>query len=167
MNFKDIPSEWKRATRIAIDIEKDLEHKDWLKLFDPTRGKYRIGNTKYKDKLADVLQLPTTQVQMTVGEMWEDYLVWKEPQLQPTTFKAAFLGRYTNALNGREWDVKTKTFNRVNENLGELPLSATIGDRILRVKLCSEGKTKLGRALNEAFIRAQSQRSSLQSARAS
>ena len=38
--------------------------------------------------------------------------------VQPTTFKAAFLGTYTNALNGREWDVKTKTFNRVNENLG-------------------------------------------------
>ena len=98
--------------------------------------------------------------------MWEDYLVWKERQLQPTTFKAAFLGTYTNALNGREWDVKTKTFNRVNENIGELPWSATIGDKILRVKLCSEGKTKLWRALNEAFIRAQSQRSSLQSARA-
>jgi hypothetical protein len=75
-----------------------------------------------------VLQLPTAQVQMTVGEMWEDYLVWKEPQLQPTTFKSAFLGTYTNALNGMEWDVKTKTFNRVNENIGELPLSATIGD---------------------------------------
>lgn len=114
-----------------------------------------------------MLQLPTAQVQMTVGEMWEDYLVWKEPQLQPTTFKAAFLGTYTNALNGMEWDVKTQTFNRVNENIGELPLSATIGDKILRVKLCSEGKTKLWRALNEAFIRAQSQHSSLQSARAS
>jgi hypothetical protein len=114
-----------------------------------------------------VLQLPTAQVQMTVGEMWEDYLVWKEPQLQPTRFKAAFLGTYTNALNGMEWDVKTQTFNRVNENIGELPLSATIGDKILRVKLCSEGKTKLWRALNEAFIRAQSQHSSLQSARAS
>lgn len=60
--------------------------------------------------------------------MWEDYLVWKEPQLQPTTFKAAFLGTYTNPLNGMEWDVKTKTFNRVNENIGELPLSATMGD---------------------------------------
>jgi hypothetical protein len=60
-----------------------------------------------------MLQLPTAQVQMMVGEMWEDYLVWKEPQLQPTTFKAAFLGTYTNPLNGMEWDVKTKTFNRV------------------------------------------------------
>jgi hypothetical protein len=39
LEFKDIPSDWKRATRIAIDIEKDLEHKDWLKLFDPTLGK--------------------------------------------------------------------------------------------------------------------------------
>lgn len=60
--------------------------------------------------------------------MWEDYLVWKEPHLQPTTFKAAFLETYTNPLNGMEWDIKTKTFNRVNENIGELPLSATIGD---------------------------------------
>ena len=39
LKFKDIPSDWKRATRMAIDIEKDLEHKDWLKLFDPTMGK--------------------------------------------------------------------------------------------------------------------------------
>jgi len=65
-----------------------------------------------------VLQFPTAQVQMTVGEKWEDYLVWKEPQLQPTTFKAAFLGTYTNPLNGREWDVKTKILNRVKENRG-------------------------------------------------
>ena len=27
LKFKDIPSDWKRATRIAIDIEKDLERK--------------------------------------------------------------------------------------------------------------------------------------------
>jgi hypothetical protein len=27
VNFKDIPSDWKRVTRIAIDIEKDLERK--------------------------------------------------------------------------------------------------------------------------------------------
>ena len=65
-----------------------------------------------------MLQFPTAQVQMTVGEKWEDYLVWKEPQLQPTTFKAAFLGTYTNPLNGREWDVKTKILNRVKENRG-------------------------------------------------
>ena len=37
--FKDIPSDWKRTTGIVIDIEKDLEHKDCLKLFDPTLGK--------------------------------------------------------------------------------------------------------------------------------
>jgi hypothetical protein len=48
LEFKDIPSDWKRATRIAIDIENDLEHKDWLKLFDPTLGKYGIANTKIK-----------------------------------------------------------------------------------------------------------------------
>ena len=27
LEFKDIPSDWKRATRIAIDLEKDLERK--------------------------------------------------------------------------------------------------------------------------------------------
>ena len=37
--FKDTPSDGKRITGIAIDIEKDLEHKDWLKLFDATLGK--------------------------------------------------------------------------------------------------------------------------------
>ena len=50
---------WRRATQIAIDIENDLEHKDWLKLFDSTLGKYGIGNNKYKDKLTDVLPLPS------------------------------------------------------------------------------------------------------------
>jgi hypothetical protein len=54
----------------------DLEHKDWLKLFDSTFSKYGIGNTKYKSKSADMLQLPTAQVQMMVGEMWENYLIW-------------------------------------------------------------------------------------------
>jgi hypothetical protein len=60
---------WRRATQIAIDIENDLEHKDWLKLFDSTLGKYGIGNNKYKDKLTDVLQLPSYVPEMTVGEM--------------------------------------------------------------------------------------------------
>jgi hypothetical protein len=39
LEFKDIPSDWKRATRIVIDLENDLEHKDWLKLFNPTLDK--------------------------------------------------------------------------------------------------------------------------------
>jgi hypothetical protein len=51
LEFKDISSDWKRATRIAIDLENDLEHKDWLKLFNPTLDKYGIANTKYKEKL--------------------------------------------------------------------------------------------------------------------
>lgn len=83
------------ASQIAIDIENDFEHKDWLKLFDPTLGKYGVGNTKYKDKLPNVLQLPSYVAEMTVGDMWQDYLIWKEAQVQPTTFNL----RYSRARN--------------------------------------------------------------------
>lgn len=156
LGLKDNPSEWKRATQIAIDIENDLEHKDWLKLFDPTLGKYGVGSTKYKDKLADVLQLPSYVAEMTVGEMWEDYLVSKESQWQPTTFKSPFITTYTYALKGMKWNRETRKFDNSETGIGNLPLSANSGEKALGIELGNEKKIKLLQALSEAFNPVQS-----------
>ena len=54
-------------------------------------GKYGVGTTKYKDNLPNVLQLPSSVAEMTVGDMWEDYLIWKEPQVQQVASRINFL----------------------------------------------------------------------------
>ncbi len=154
--MKDTPDNWKKAQQIALTIEADLEHPDWDKLLDPTFSKYGIGNTKYKDKLVNILQLPSYVTEMTVGEMWEDYLIWKQPQLQPTTFLTTFAGTYTNVLKGLVWNNKAQKFESTGDSLWGLPLSITNGDILVDIKVCPHTKIRLCLALNEAFTRAQS-----------
>jgi len=156
LGLKYSEANWRRATQIAIDIENDLEHKDWLKLFDSTLGKYGIGNNKYKDKLTDVLQLPSYVPEMTVGEMWEDYLVWKEPQLEATTFSAQYERTYTNILKGKVWDNTLKTYQSTGTGVYDLPLSPEVGQNLLLVSCHKAILIATIRALNEAFTRAQS-----------
>jgi hypothetical protein len=156
LGLKYTEANWRRATQIAIDIENDLEHKDWLKLFDSTLGKYGIGNNKYKDKLTDVLQLPSYVPEMTVGEMWEDYLVWKEPQLEATTFSAQYERTYTNILKGKVWDNTLKTYQSTGTGVYDLPLSPEVGQNLLLVSCHKTILIATIRALNEAFTRAQS-----------
>ena len=100
LKMADTPQNWKRAQAIALQIEADLEHSDWSKLFDPTFAKYGIGDAKFAQKMGELVQMPQAKAAMTVGEMWEDYLVWKEGQVQPTTFKAKYQKTSRTQLKG-------------------------------------------------------------------
>ncbi|MGB7712461.1 MAG: site-specific integrase [Microcoleus sp.] len=157
--FGDNPEDKKRALQIAIAMEADLDHPEWDKLFDPTLAKYGIGSAKYA-QLAQVLQMPGTkqpEPEMTVGAMWEDYLVWKETQIEASTFKAKFSGTYSNVLKGLKWCNKTKKFSDTGNGIWDELLSAEIGERISLIELHLKTKSNLIGVLNEAFTRAQSQ----------
>jgi integrase len=152
------PEDKKRASQIAIAMEADLDHPEWLKLFDPTLAKYGIGSAKYA-QLAQVLQLPgirQPEPEMTVGAMWQDYLIWKQTQVEVSTFKAQYLRTFSNALNGLKWD-KTKKFSDTGNGIWDKPLSAEIGEFLILIELRAQAKSTLISALNEAFTRAQSQ----------
>lgn len=149
----------KRALQIAIAMEADLDHPEWLKLFDYSLAKYGIGSAKYA-QLAQVLQLPGTkqpEPEMTVGAMWEDYLVWKETQIEASTFKKRYLITLTNALKGLKWNAKTKKFSDTGNSIWNKPLSAEVSDFALLTELNTGLKSTLFFAINEAFTRAQSQ----------
>ncbi|MGE5657327.1 MAG: tyrosine-type recombinase/integrase [Actinomycetota bacterium] len=147
----DDPKNWKEAERIALEIEADLSHKDWVKLFDPTFAKYGLGEAKYVQKLAEVLQLPTATPQWTVGKLWEDYLTYKEGQLEPSTFQIHFQGTYTNALKGLKWSKKTRDYIDTGKGIWELPLTADIGEKALKIELNENSKIRFLLALNEAY----------------
>ncbi|MEG3844790.1 site-specific integrase [Microcoleus sp. herbarium14] len=159
----DNPDDCKRAAQIAIAMEADLDHPEWDKLFDRTLEKYGLAGLlggKYA-KLADVLQMPgTVQAlpEITVGEMWEDYLIWKEREVQPTTFKLHFVRLYTNALRGKVWDKKTQSYADTKNNIWETSLgdSVIVADKMLAISIARDSRRKLLLALNEAFLRAQS-----------
>lgn len=117
--YKDNPEDWKRASALAAQMESDLDHPEWEKLFDPTLAKYGIGGGKYA-KLADVLQMPGTvqaRPEITVGEMWEAYLEWKQTVVEETTFKAFHKTTFTSALKGLVWDAHTRKYTRENADL--------------------------------------------------
>ncbi|MEG4581803.1 site-specific integrase [Microcoleus sp. MON1_C5] len=152
----DNPEDWKRAAQIAIAIEADLDHPEWEKLFDRTLAKYGLGDGKYA-KLADVLQLPGAkqpEPEITVGEMWEDYLEWKQSQLEPSTFQTKFERVYTNALKGLVWNKKNRKYIDTENDIWTAAISNNIAEKILLIPLCDTNKHSLLLALNEAFIRA-------------
>ncbi|HBK21658.1 MAG TPA: hypothetical protein DDZ60_03865 [Planktothrix sp. UBA10369] len=157
--FSNNPEDRKRALQIAIAMEADLDHPEWLKLFDPTLAKYGIGSAKYA-KLGDVLQLPGTkqvEPEMTVGAMWEDYLVWKETQVEASTFKLRYLVTYPNALKGLKWDQKTHIFSDTGNSVWDQALSVDNSELVDKIILTPGLKSTLIFSLNEAFLRAQSQ----------
>ncbi len=147
--YKDNPDDWKRASALAMQMEADLDHPEWEKLLDLTLAKYGLGGGKYA-KLADVLQMPGTvqpEPEMTVGAMWEDYLIWKQGQVKQTTFKTAFRD-YINALKGLVWSKATQSFSDTGNGAGNSPLTAAVADVVLAVPLADAGKKKFLLALN-------------------
>lgn len=156
--YKDNPEDWKRASQIAIALEADLDHPEWEKLFDPTFAKYGLGGGKYA-KLAEVFQLPGTvqpEPEITVGEMWEAYLEWKEPQLQPTTFNLLYRISYTNPIKGKVYDKKSGVYLTLDNPLWNERLSERLGDSLSRFTCCAATKRSIISALSEAFSRLQS-----------
>jgi len=148
----DEPDDWKRASAIASQIEADLDHPEWDKLFDRTLAKYGLGGGKYA-KLADIIQLPGTiqsLPEITVGAMWEDYLIWKKTVVEETTFKSAY-GKYSNAVCGRVWNKKTNTHTQLLSPLANVILDNKNGIDNALSAISISNKANLLVQLSKAF----------------
>lgn len=153
--MKDTPENWQKAVAIAWRIEEDLQHSDWQKLFDPTFAKYGL-KTKYAAELKLAAPIPESEPEMTVGTMWEDYLIWKQPQLQPTTFEVHYCKTLTNALKGLLWNAGRQSFSETDYSIWDMPISPAAIATLMSMSVSSTLKLQIVRALSEAFLRLQS-----------
>jgi len=154
----DNPDDWKRASAIASQLESDLDHSEWDKLFDRTLAKYGLGGGKYA-KLADIIQLPGTVPclpEITVGAMWEDYLQWKKTTIEETTFKATYRQKYSNIVSGKGFENKGHKPVLSDYPLATVRLDDKQGINTALDSITSKSKIKCLKALNEAFDFAQS-----------
>jgi integrase len=155
LGLKDTPENWQKAIAIAWRIEGDLQHPDWQQLFDPSFAKYGL-KTKYATELKLAAPIPEPEPEMTVGEMWEDYLEWKRPQLQPTTFELLYKRSFTNPIKGKNYNRKNGTYLTVDNSLWDESLNGEIRERLSEFVCCTATKRSLVSALSEAFTRLQS-----------
>jgi len=155
LGMKDTPENRQKAEAIAYRIENDLLHPDWQQLFDPTFAKYGL-----KSQYA-VLQLaapPITEAELTVGAMWEEYLVWKRPQLEETTYLNNYNGYFSSAVKGLVWNNKTQTHLDSGNGLFNTHLSEVNATTWFESNnFAARTKHKTLAALSEAFTRLQSQ----------
>ncbi|MEG4322013.1 MULTISPECIES: tyrosine-type recombinase/integrase [unclassified Microcoleus] len=148
--MKDTPENWQKAVAIAWRIEEDLQHADWQLLFDPTFAKYGL-KTKYAAELKLAAPIPEPEPEMTVGAMWEDYLIWKQPQLEPTTFHATYQVTYTNSLKGLVWNSGCAAFSESKKRLWDVRLDSNPTEILQTLPLASASKKGLTAALQAAF----------------
>jgi len=153
----DEPDDWKRASAIAVQIESDLDHVEWDKLFDRTLAKYGLGGGKYA-KLADIIQLPGTLPilpEITVGAMWEEYLLWKKTTIEETTYKSTYC-HFDNIANGKFFQYRGNQLTLSDYPLATVYLDDKQGVTTALDAITSKAKTRLLVALNEAFEHAKS-----------
>jgi len=159
LGLRESPENWKLAQSAALRIERDLsDSENWQILFDPTFVKYGLAVKYSAAALKLAAPIPEAETEITVGAMWEDYLLWKQPQLQPTTFYARYTKTFINALKGLVWDKKTRTFTKTDDAIWDFALSHICGKKMSEFYSLSENsRGKLLAALSEAFTRLQSQ----------
>jgi len=156
LGMKDTHENWQKAIAIAYRIEGDLQHPDWQQLFDPTFAKYGL-KTKYAAELKLAAPIPEPEPEMTVGAMWEEYLVWKQPQLQSTTYEKKFLRTYTNLIKGLVWENSKQEFFQTDKGITELPLSEVDANQLYKIDVAKRQIENCLSTLSEAFTRLQSQ----------
>ncbi|MCC3532533.1 MAG: hypothetical protein JGK21_31755, partial [Microcoleus sp. PH2017_22_RUC_O_B] len=132
-----------------------LQHSDWQTLFDPTFAKYGL-KTKYAAELKLAAPIPEPEPEMTVGAMWEEYLEWKRPQLQPTTFEFLFEKNYTNIIRGLTYNRKQAEFEVFGVAMWGLSLSDFNISTLLQFPCAISSKKRVCASLFEAFARLQS-----------
>jgi len=155
LGMKDTPENRQKAEAIAYRIENDLLHPDWQQLFDPTFAKYGLKSQYAALQLAAP---PVVEPEITVGAMWEDYLVWKRPKLEATTYQSKHEGVYSNLIKGLVWNNKTRIFTDSGNGLFDTHLSDVDADKWFDDSMgCIRSKRDTLAALSEAFTRLQSQ----------
>ena len=155
LGMKDTPENRAMAEAIAFRIENDLLHPDWAQLFDPTFAKYGLKAQYAALQLA--APIPEAEAELTVGAMWEDYLEWKRPQLQPTTFLKQHAGIFTNTIKGLVWDSIERKLLDTGKGIADKVLSDVNADMVTSLNITDNYSKRTLAALSEAFTRLQSQ----------
>jgi integrase len=85
------------AQAIQLQIQRDINNAE----LDPTLEKYKQFK-KYEIKKTKIV---------TLGELWNDYLAYKEPLIAPSTYKIKYVGTYSNAIEdiGRDKKINKDT----------------------------------------------------------
>lgn len=155
LGMKDTPENRQKAEAIAYRVENDLLHPDWQQLFDPTFAKYGL---KAQYAALQLAATPVTEIELTVGAMWEEYLLWKKTTIEETTYQKSFGGSFTNLIKGLVWSKKTRTFTDSGNGLFNTHLSSADVDKWFDESVASQrNKQDTLAALSEAFTRLQSQ----------
>jgi len=151
LGLRESPENWKLAQSAALRIERDLsDSENWQILFDPTFVKYGLAVKYSAAALKLAAPIPKAETEITVGTMWEEYLVWKKTVVEETTFKQRYR-KYTNAVKGLIWDNRSRAFTTTKIQLGNIPLDrdSAIVEAIVAISVSE--KNKLSSALSEAF----------------
>jgi len=159
LGLRESPENWKLAQSAALRIERDLsDSENWQILFDPTFVKYGLAVKYSAAALKLAAPIPEIEPEITVGAMWEDYLLWKQPQLEETTFKLNYQVVFTNAVKGLIWNNQQHSHTIAASGcMWDMSLSQVDVNRLMKAPLSLRTQRKTLAALSEAFTRLQSQ----------
>lgn len=158
LGLRESPENWKLAQSAALRIERDLsDSENWQILFDPTFVKYGLAVKYSAAALKLAAPIPEIEPEMTVGAMWEDYLLWKRKQLEETTYQLNFASTYTNVIKGLVWNRNQAKFTQSVDNIWNVRLNPTASETLLLHPICNRTKVLVLASLSEAFTRLQSQ----------
>jgi integrase len=151
LGLRESPENWKLAQSAALRIERDLsDSENWQILFDPTFVKYGLAVKYTSAALKLAAPIPEPEPEMTVGAMWEEFLQWKKTTIEETTSIIKYR-MYTNAVNGKVWNNKSKVYYKEPNHLAPLSLDSTAKISEALTLISISAKSCLLSALSEAF----------------
>jgi integrase len=152
LGLRESPENWKLAQSAALRIERDLsDSESWQILFDPTFVKYGLAVKYTSAALQLAAPIPEVEPEITVGAMWEEYLIWKKTTIEETTFKARYSTTYTHIVYGRQYKARTSLLTLSDYPLAPLYLDDKQGITTALDAITAKAKVLCLRALNEAF----------------
>jgi len=152
LGLRESPENWKLAQSAALRIERDLsDSENWQILFDPTFVKYGLAVKYTSAALKLAAPIPEVEPEMTVGAMWEEYLLWKKTTIEETTYRAAYAVKYTNIVLGKIYSKAGKQLTLSDYPLATVRLDDKQGIKTALDAITSKAKSLFLRTLNEAF----------------
>jgi len=152
LGLRESPENWKLAQSAALRIERDLsDSESWQILFDPTFVKYGLAVKYSAAALKLAAPIPEVEPEITVGAMWEEYLIWKKTTIEETTYKACYSSKFDNLVNGKTWQKLSQSFIVSDYPLAAVCLDDKQGIKTALDAIVSKGKLDCLSALNEAF----------------
>jgi len=158
LGLRESPENWRLALSAALRIERDLsDSESWQILFDPTFVKYGLAVKYTSSALKLVAPIPEVEPEITVGAMWDEYLIWKKTTIEETTFSTVYRRTYSHIVSGKIFqNCRKREFILSDYPLATVRLDDKQGIQTALDSVTSKGKILCLRALSEAFEYAKS-----------